>query len=463
MNPNEPHPAEPAAATSMPFLETDPSGDGRRDPGGAKLFMTWVVLIVAALLMFLPANLPAPPRAPSKPEESQSWQVQVFARYLIGAKQITPQADQLVEYVHKGIDDRKINPTDAAAKRDLDLDRLRATVIVGELEDGEAAVQRLDALGAEPSFDPELKPDLDAFRAAYSESAGDTANAAGTALTDDQRALLKKNHAWFGELAATYGLPDTDPAREAALAPCTRTIVAVFAAVVVAGLALLAGLVLFVTAIILGVTGKLHGRFQRDMGLTEKERRVLLETPAVLMLSLVGLHALLDSFSKSANPTLQSVAGFGLVFQLMLAVVILWPLVRGMSWTTLRKANGWHAGRGVFREIGAGVVGYLAGLPIVVVGLISALCLLAIQSAITNTTASPSHPIVEHAGSGGVLGALMLYVLASGWAPLVEESTFRGAFFRHLRWVSGPVVSGLIVGFFFAAIHPQGWAIIPAL
>lgn len=44
-------------------------------------------------------------------------------------------------------------------------------------------------------------------------------------------------------------------------------------------------------------------------------------------------------------------------------------MIRGMRWHTYRRAIGWHGGKGVFREIGAGVIGYLAGLPLFAMGL----------------------------------------------------------------------------------------------
>jgi membrane protease YdiL (CAAX protease family) len=55
-------------------------------------------------------------------------------------------------------------------------------------------------------------------------------------------------------------------------------------------------------------------------------------------------------------------------------------------------------------------------------------------------------------------------------APLVEETMFRGALYRHLReasagWgrVSSVVVSTFLSSFLFAVIHPQGWLAVPVL
>ena len=76
--------------------------------------------------------------------------------------------------------------------------------------------------------------------------------------------------------------------------------------------------------------------------------------------------------------------------------------------------------------------------------------------------AHPTHPVQQMFGRGaGML--TFVYVLASIWAPIIEETMFRGALFSHLRsrvgwWISAPIVSVI-----FAAIHPQGWVAIPVL
>lgn len=457
MNPNEPRP-EQVGLRAPEFLENVRYSS--RDPGGAKLMLTWLALIAATLALFIPANFHTRATTPPPVEEADSWTLRLLGRYLVGAGQMAKasgmSSDQLLAAMHENIDGRRIDPADVAAKREFDLDRLRATAIVAELAGKEAAVARLDEFADSPSFDPELKPDIEAFRAAYADGP--------SAVTDDQRKILADRHGWFGELALSFGLPETDPARVAALAPCARTITAVLAAGAIGILALLAGFVLFIIGIVLLASGRLTRRYQRNIGLSEKERRVLLETPIVLMAGLIGVHALIDALNASSSPDVRTIAGLiGLPLQFVLAAVVLWPMLRGFTFTRLRQAYGWHFGAGLFREIAAGLIGYLAGLPIVAAGFLLVLMLLAIQSAITGHTATPSHPVVEEAGSAGVFGALLLYLLASGWAPVVEEAAFRGAFFRHMRWWAGPVGSGVVTGFFFAAVHPQGWAVIPAL
>jgi len=152
-------------------------------------------------------------------------------------------------------------------------------------------------------------------------------------------------------------------------------------------------------------------------------------------------------------------AGLGLkVFALVIPLVaaIFWPRFRGMSWADVRKALGWHRGKGFAIEFICGVAGYLAGLPILAFAMIVTIFLTKLGGKV------PSHPIVNEV-SAGFWSALKLYLLASVWAPITEELLFRGAFFHHLRRRHGWFISSAIVSFIFAAIHPQGYLGIPML
>jgi membrane protease YdiL (CAAX protease family) len=82
----------------------------------------------------------------------------------------------------------------------------------------------------------------------------------------------------------------------------------------------------------------------------------------------------------------------------------------------------------------------------------------------------PSHPVMEDLLTGNWLRIVQVIVIAAIVAPIVEETMFRGVLYRHLReatarWgvTASVVVSGLVVSFVFAVIHPQGWIAVPAL
>ena len=65
---------------------------------------------------------------------------------------------------------------------------------------------------------------------------------------------------------------------------------------------------------------------------------------------------------------------------------------------------------------------------------------------------------------------IQILLLAGVVAPIVEETMFRGVLYRHLREASmrfgkalSVLVSGAVVSFVFAVIHPQGIFAVPVL
>jgi membrane protease YdiL (CAAX protease family) len=104
----------------------------------------------------------------------------------------------------------------------------------------------------------------------------------------------------------------------------------------------------------------------------------------------------------------------------------------------------------------AGVGGYVGGLPL----LVAAILVTAMLNRITHT--QPEHPIQFEVGKGWWT-TLQVYLLACVWAPVVEETMFRGALFHHLRQRWRWLAAAPLVAFLFAAVHPQGWTTIPVL
>ena len=138
--------------------------------------------------------------------------------------------------------------------------------------------------------------------------------------------------------------------------------------------------------------------------------------------------------------------------QWLVALAIFFPLLRGVPFGEYRKLVGWTAERGVIREIGAGIFGYLAGLPIVFCALLVSLLLnLLIQSLSGKDAEPPTNPILEIAGRGDALLLFLLFTLATIWAPIVEETVFRGGVFRamraHMHFVFAAIASALVFGF----------------
>jgi membrane protease YdiL (CAAX protease family) len=152
--------------------------------------------------------------------------------------------------------------------------------------------------------------------------------------------------------------------------------------------------------------------------------------------------------------------------QWSLVLLLFWPVLRGMPWERFRGELGWHRGRGVWREIGCGILGYLAGLPIyfgmAVIVLAANLIAEAVKKAAAGGKTPPEVPLPDNKVFDLVTGAngWMLLLLASLiviWAPIVEESVFRGALFRHLRQrLRGPgglIASVVLVAAAFGIAH----------
>jgi membrane protease YdiL (CAAX protease family) len=128
-------------------------------------------------------------------------------------------------------------------------------------------------------------------------------------------------------------------------------------------------------------------------------------------------------------------------------------------WRTAQKRGvtladiGFHAPKGLLSEIGYGIGGYCAVLPLVVfLGWVSRLLFQHDQT----RTPNPIMPLM--AGEQDPFRRLVIFLMVAVGAPLFEELFFRGALFSGLRARYGWVLSGVISGAIFAIAHPpQDW------
>jgi membrane protease YdiL (CAAX protease family) len=97
--------------------------------------------------------------------------------------------------------------------------------------------------------------------------------------------------------------------------------------------------------------------------------------------------------------------------------------------------------------------GYLACMPMIAIGVGITLILVRVTGSVPRDAITPflqSNP-------------LALYGIACVFAPVLEETMFRGALFHYLRGRWSWLASAAMVSFVFAVIHPQGWIAVPAL
>lgn len=372
-------------------------------------------------------------------------------------------------------------------------DRLRAAMTAGVLGLSKEEVQwRVD--NVEQTLAPEsvLKEDVRTVRSLFDLNApSDRATDEGAAFedrdpakpatsadaTEEAKASLISRHGLIARLAIEKDDPQS-AAHASASSQGMLALVLVMIVMTIVGVALLTGLVLLIVALVrfFSRDPARRWRFVRPNPATEwpndpsrpeehvagpalaRPGSVWLETVAVFLggFLLVKIVTWLLATQTSIGDEALTYLGLGLQWALL--VTIFWPLVRGMSFSRWCADMGWHRGRGVAREIGAGIAGYLAGLPLYILMAMVVVVLMMLWSLIKTALGGeesppPSNKITELVEGGGPLVLLMIYLLATVWAPVVEESIFRGALFRHLRRRTGLILSALVSAAVFAVLH----------
>jgi membrane protease YdiL (CAAX protease family) len=466
-----------------PFLAEpgDPDDTARpgppRDPGtpfSRTLAVVATFLLVVAVVGLQFAGRHASFEPPSAELPPPDIQMLLIGRMAVGVEAIGDAAGPGSERSVDANAEQLLSQLDGLSKTAI-RDQVRTAIISGELEGKDTANARLDdaaealtSLRADLDEQPDderkavelerienLNKDIAALRLIYNAANADAAN-----LSTDTRDRLIEQHGYFGKVALAYGLDDADPARAAVRSAGTRTVITLITAFAIGSLAFLAGIVLFILMVI-----KLFSRkgIMRAYSPPAFGGSVYLETFVLFLGGFVVISLLGGVLNNATGLTLDYIIIW------LLLLVPFWPLLRGQSWANHKHALGWTSGKGFIREIFAGVVGYLALLPIFIVGVLFTL-LLTILFAFVERIIAPdapseplTHPIMEQLAGGDFKTLLLLLSLAALWAPLVEETIFRGALYHHVRAKWRAAMSGLFVGFVFAVIHPQGFAAIPAL
>jgi len=357
-----------------------------------------------------------------------------MGRHAVGSDQLYPgQGGALLAGFDKSLEDSP-HPIEA---------QIRSVMLAGEIGSDRDIEYRLNLLLSDrPAWVGDNTIDAELIERIYSE---------GYLPTESESKGLVERHAWFGELAATHNLPADDDDRESLRRSSKRFVIGMSGFMIAVILAGLLGLVLFVVMIVLFCLKK-----QRLRGPSGQAAHptAYLEVVALFLVFFIGLQV-----------TAVVVMVLFEIDLLFLALIlsplpILWPLLMRVPWKQFKTDMGFHTGNGLLRELFAGLVGYLAGLPVIAVGM-GLTILLGMLSG-----GSADHPIESEVMGGGLFTVILLISSAVIWAPLVEESIFRAAFYRHIRQftgVPGWLLATVISSFVFAAIHPQGYVGLPAL
>ncbi|MFM9995152.1 MAG: lysostaphin resistance A-like protein [Phycisphaerales bacterium] len=344
-------------------------------------------------------------------------------------------------------------------------DVLRAAIVAAELHGGDLSEDALADVRERATAGSPLRRDAEIaefiYRPPPAPDAPPAENGAAPAADAEMIGFVKR-HGWIGRVAAARanGIDDADYQR---LIGGGGAILGVLGVVFIGGgLATLLGLVLLVVA------GLAWSRTPPATRLRPPPPggSVFLETVAMFIAAFIALKlcgaVVAVVFDDDAATT------FALVAQWTLLLTALWPGVRGVPLRRAFGTLGLHRGRGVLRELGSGVIGYIACLPFFIAGVLVSTALMLLWARARAMLGlpegePPSNPIVEIiAEQRGSWLFVMFALLAALWAPMAEETIFRGALYGHLRrrwhWFLAATMTaltfGLMHGYQFLMLGP---------
>lgn len=482
-------PVEPAYPEVLPVDAATPIPPTASRWNLVGLVLAWVLIVALGTFMVVVRMVFDEKKAEAGKDTFGLLSTRMQGRNLVGAKEVfglgkeKPPDPEAMKVVNTGTVDQ----------------RLCYIVLVGEMSGAGKALKELTALEKrlaekQVPLSPTQEQLLLILGRLYRDY--ETLRLDGPSVTAAERALLRKELDWFGELAlAPNGLPTArqqvvaavaggpaalvvgqaqtpDPAaRTVVLEPALRTTFTLVGVFLVVFLSVSAG---FVLLIVVGVQW-LRGKLQEGLHANAWRGGVYAETFALWMLAFVAMLVFGPELVPKEYRAVLS------VFAPLLSLAALgWPVLRGVPWRDVRQDVGLTFGRQPVLEPAYGVVCYLMMLPVLGAVLMVMLALLFILKLATEGFVSPedsfgptggaAHPAVEMLVRGGLGQRLLLVLLGAVVAPVVEEIMFRGVLYRHLRDLTGrwhgvvsALVSATVMGFIFAVIHPQGLLGVPGL
>lgn len=465
---------------NLPFSSLTSSG---HDPGqmfdaetvdGARRFgpLGYAVALVLWLLIFAYVGLRlAMPYDPNEQQDSGdeislSFSDQVPGMTEIGLVRLEPDPKRREQTVKQLEQQESATPASYMV-------RLSRTIVSLEMDGASRAIedlQALDSLAAEAKYEPtagEARHRQTLERLYRDVEAGKFEL---PSITSDDRADLKRSFGWHGALAL-------EPAG-GANASVTREQLLQRAVVLMVGLGLLviAALLFGVTSLCVSITSLIMVIVRRGWFKSAEvvsRGTVYLETFVVWLLMFIGASLVVELLVPE---NIQLYASVMATLSSMLALG--WPVIRGVPLAEVKRDIGWQS-ESLIKEVFAGVWGYLTAFPIMFVlmviwAFIMALVMLAQRAAegesVFAAPDGPGHPIQEMVADGNVGALISVAILAVVLAPLIEETFFRGVLYRHLREITSlrnrivsSILSAVVTGFIFAAIHPQGIMLVPPL
>ncbi len=273
-------------------------------------------------------------------------------------------------------------------------------------------------------------------------------------ITDFEARLLKERHGFIGDLTLSFN----DPAKAAArrdflsgggfIIAFSLLFIAGFVGLVVAGIALL-------VVMLVAKPGVMILARESPNAPTPVRGGSLPIEIATLFIACFLTMALLLGVARALAPDSPAVGLAAITVPWAItALLLVYPIIRGVSWSDYRRTLGLTSGRGVLREAAWGVLGWVAAFPLLLCAVFASLVLGAIVELLFGSRGEPNMRIPEVLAHADVVSVLMLFALMTLWAPITEELVFRGGLFRQLSPRMVPIVAMLLSSVCFTIVHP---------
>lgn len=451
----------------------------KREPLSVGGMIAWLVIVlVMGSMIVLTALSRAGEEAQTEANSSDLFPVQLQGRSIVGQKAFLGTKKKEVK--EEGEEDEKPRkrsgtPVPEALNDGTYEQRLCYVLLINENNGPEEASEKLSELD-EKAEEAGFEKNEDQEKLRYivgtvidSHQQGDMD---AEPLTDDEREWLKTKLGWIGELALAPEGTRNKETRKELLAEASWAMGMMMTMVLLGLLTLMGGVGVAALFAVLFGTGKLKPKFTTR----GKSTNIYIETFALWMVvffvgpQLVAVAIKMASIEMSPNVNMLITMGIFLGS----LIVLIYPVMRGISFKQVREDIGWTAKEG-FVDIFVSPINYVAGMPLMVCGMICVVVLTVISGLFVaekpfGTGIAAGHPIQDVFAGGEWFSIATMIFMACVAAPIVEETMFRGVLYRHLRELStnwarwGSVIfSAVFNGLIFAAIHPQGFVAIPLL
>ena len=444
------------ASNNSDSNQANPSKDPKKGVPKGAVIASWCVILFSAIiwinqervigwLMSQMSDGPPPEQVdvqePNSPLAGLSApELEIMAKMVVGFNGVLPRG-LVKSLMSESIDE--LRTEDLA-------NRVGWSILKGAIGDRSEAEEELNTLLAENEGDEEVENKISLVRRAV------MAHSSGEILSDADQKELVDSLGYFGQVALSLSDTAEQVALEKKVLPQLIMISLVFGLYIAIGLS---GAVLLILMVIFLSSGKVTSRLEKA-----PQPGVYAETFAIWIVLFFVLQITVGFLELSPPVLMSSVAFFVSLASLA------WPVIRGQSWSQVRKDIGWYGGKSTWFEPIAGLATWAIAIPFMVFGLMITQLLIWIVKNFTGTAPTPGHPVQELASSAGGIDLMYLFIAVSLAAPIVEETMFRGVLYAHLRGMSRRMVGAISVGMsmlitsiLFAAIHPQGLVFIPPL